>query len=75
MAMVEVLYPFGGAHRGDIIDVPADKVGALRRLGWAREIGPPPTEEVPAAAKARVRRVKVQEKEPDIDATSSTETS
>ena len=62
MAKVEVLYPFGGAKRGDIVDVPADKVGALRRLRWAREVGPPV-----AAPKPKVRRMKVVEKEPDID--------
>ena len=58
---VEVLYPFGGAHRGDVVDVPADKVGALRRLRWAREIEEPP------AAAARPKRRKQVEKEPDID--------
>jgi hypothetical protein len=68
MAKVEVLYPFGGAKRGDVVEVPDDKAGALRRIRWAREI-----EEAPKAA-AKVRRRVVQEKEPDIDAASSTET-
>ena len=71
MAKVEVLYPFGGAHRGDVVDVPEDKVGALRRLHWAREI------EVPAerpARKPRPRVKDVQEKESDIDGSISEET-
>ena len=71
MAKVEVLYPFGGHHRGDVVDVPDDKVGALRRLKWAREIEvePPPV----ARAAPRPRRLRV-EKEPDTDAVLSEET-
>jgi len=65
MAKVEVLYPFGGAHRGDVVEVPDDKVGALRRLKWAREIVEPSPVERPAAA-PRPRKVRGQEKESDI---------
>lgn len=60
MAKVEVLYPFGGARRGDVVEVPDEKVGALRRLKWAREIVEPPRPAV------RAKRVKV-EKEQDVD--------
>ena len=72
MVNMEVLYPFGGHRRGELVEVPADKAGALRRLHWAREIeaGPPPA----AAPKPKVRRVKAVEKEPDIDADQTTET-
>ena len=69
MALVEVLYPFGGAKRGDRITVPDEKVGALRRLKWAREIEVPPP--VKVAARSRVRS---KVKEPGIDANISTET-
>lgn|GEM_PF-5215086 len=69
MPKVEVLYPFGGAKRGDIVDVPADKVGALRRLHWVQEIVRPL-----AAAKAKVRRIQFEEKESDIDGSLSEET-
>lgn len=72
MALVEVLYPFGGAKRGDRVVVPDEKVGALRRLHWAREIEAPPVlEKAPAARPKARRRV---EKEPDIDAVLSEET-
>ncbi|HUU99164.1 MAG TPA: hypothetical protein VM487_25810 [Phycisphaerae bacterium] len=71
MAKVEVLYPFGGAHRGDVVDVADDKVGALRRLKWAREIEAPPVSLPAAKAKAKRARLK---KEPDIDADETTET-
>jgi len=75
MALVEVLYPFGGAKRGDRITVPDDKVGALRRLHWAQEIsasaplGEASLAEGPAP---RPKRRKVQEKEPGIDGSLST---
>ena len=74
MALVEVLYPFGGAKRGDRIRVPDDKVGALRRIGWAREITASASleESGAPAPKPKARRVKVQEKEPGIDAILST---
>lgn len=67
MAKVEVLYPFGGAKRGDVVEVPADKVGALRRLRWAREVedAPPPAPAV--AARPKHRKVEAVGKEPDID--------
>ena len=68
MAKVEILanpYAFGReAKRGDVVDVPADKVGALRRLGWVREIEEPPAPEKRAA---RPRKVQAVEKEPDVD--------
>ena len=67
MAVVEVLYPFGGARRGELVEVPDDKVGALRRLHWARVVDGPPAAAVEAvAARPKVRR-KVVEKEPDVD--------
>jgi len=71
MALVEVLYPFGGAKRGDRVEVPDDKVGSLRRLKWAREIKASASDVAPAP---RARRVKVQKKGSDIDANISTET-
>jgi len=65
--VVEVLYPFGGARRGELVEVPDDKVGALRRLHWARVVEGPPAAAVEAvAARPKVRR-KVVEKEPDVD--------
>jgi hypothetical protein len=72
MAVVEVLYPFGGARRGDRVTVPDDKVGALRRLHWAREVPPAAAVEA-AAARPKVRR-KVVEKESGIDAVLSEKT-
>ena len=74
MALVEVLYPFGGHKRGDTATVPDDKVGPLRRLKWAREISASASallEEGPAP-KPKARKVRVQEKEPGIDAILST---
>ena len=60
---VEVLYPFGGARRGDVVEVPADKVDALRRLRWVKAVeGGPPAR--------RPRRMR--EKEPNVDAVLST---
>ena len=74
MALVEVLYPFGGHNRGDTAEVPDDKVGALRRLKWAREITASASlvESGTPTLKPRARKVKVQEKEPGIDAILST---
>jgi hypothetical protein len=71
MPKVEVLYPFGTHRRGDVVEVPEDKVGALRRLRWAREIENTPPAAKPAV-KAKARKAK--EKEPDIDAVLSEET-
>ena len=70
MVVVEVLYPFGGARRGDRIQVPDDKVGALRRLKWARVV---PAAAAEAPARPKVRR-KVVEKESGIDAVLSEKT-
>ena len=71
MAKVEILanpYAFGReAKRGDVVDVPADKVGALRRLGWVREIEEPPAEASAPTRAARPRKVQAVEKEPDVD--------
>ena len=74
MARVEVLYPCYGAKRGDIIEVPDDKVGPLRRMHWAQEITASASATIveAPAPKPKARRVKVQEKEPGIDAILST---
>jgi len=70
MVLVEVLYPFGGAKRGDRIRVPEDKVAPLRRLRWAEQV----EDKLPKpAARAKAKRVRL-EKESGIDAVLSEET-
>ena len=68
MAKVELLYPYAGHERGDIIDVPDDKVGPLRRLHWGREVKEPAPK-----PKAKPKR-RVVEKEPNVDGSIPKET-